>query len=77
MPSATARSTAGGTQGRLDLEHDPIIEECSKETAKPAHNHRIWGTLLLTEQMGKISISDGICLSHTYRCGNTSYIVAS
>jgi len=35
-PSATARSTAGGTQGCLDLEHDPalmhIIEERSKRT---------------------------------------------
>jgi len=36
-PSATARSTAGGTQGCLDLECDPlmhIIEECSKENPK-------------------------------------------
>ena len=34
-PSATARSTAGGTQGRLDLEHDPqihITEERSRRT---------------------------------------------
>ena len=34
-------------------------------TAKPAHNHRIWVTPLLTEQMGKVFISDGICLPHT------------
>jgi len=37
MPSATARSTAGGTQGRLDLERDPpmhITEERSKENPK-------------------------------------------
>ena len=34
-------------------------------TVKPAHNHRIWGT----PQMGKMFISDGIFLPHTYRCG--------
>jgi len=36
-PSATGRSTAGGTQGCLDLERDPlmhIIEERSKENPK-------------------------------------------
>jgi len=36
-PSATARSTAGGTQRYLDLERDPlmhIIEERSKENPK-------------------------------------------
>ena len=36
-PSATARLTAGGTQGCLDTECDPLInitEECSKENPK-------------------------------------------
>ena len=38
-------------------------QEEPQTTMKPAHNHRIWGTPLLTEQMGKMFISDGICLS--------------
>ena len=36
-PSATARSTAGGTHGHLDLERDPLMyitEEWSKENPK-------------------------------------------
>ena len=36
-PSATARSTVGGTQGHLDLERDPlihVIEERNKENPK-------------------------------------------
>ena len=59
-----------------------IIEECNKDNPKLQHNHIIWGTPLLTEQMGMMFISDGIYLFHTYRCGkykwtNTSYILAS
>ena len=76
------------SQGCLDLECSPlthIIEEHSKRRTlnyRELHNHIILGTQILTEQMGKMFISDGICLPHTYRCGkykwtNTSYIVAS
>jgi len=40
-PSATARSTVGGTKGCLDLECDPlmhIIEKCCKENPKLQQN---------------------------------------
>jgi len=53
--SATARSTAGGTQGCLDLEGDPlmhIIEERSKETPKLQRSQSItteYGKLHLVE----------------------------
>jgi len=33
-------------------------------TTKPAHDHRIWGTPLQTEQASKVFVSGGSSLSH-------------
>ena len=78
-PSATARLTAAGTQGCLDLERNPlihIIEERSKESPKLQRSLPIWGTPILTEQTGKMFISDGVYLPHVENASG-SYIVAS
>jgi len=43
-PSATARSTAGGTQGHFDIEYESLMQDCSKESLKipmeSTHKHR-------------------------------------
>jgi len=61
-PSATARSTTGGTKGYLDLErHDPlmhIIEKCSKENPKLQRSQPI------TTEYGELHFS----LSRRARC---------
>lgn len=69
--STTARSTAGGAQGYLDLERDPlmhIMEETyqgkPQTTMEPAHHHRIWETSLFSEQARKVFVSCGNILSH-------------
>ena len=59
----------GGTQARLDLERGPLIritEQCSKENSKLQPIATVWGTPLLTEQMGKVFISDSSYLPLPY-----------